>query len=1011
MSHSPRAARPHDVLRYWLGAVRLEESLEVRPLARRAGHPIGVPRLDAPAPGQAYFKLPLDHALAALLAEGDGLRRSLDGALRAFFEGWLHAQYTRAREESELSHLLCFPVVHLPRGELAGLLRLGVRLRFGTDDGATFRVPTRAERQRATYPAPPTEVRIARIPRHDGAWPFFIDTRLLSHPLGVSREAIDALFAALRARESVSEAEMLALVAATLEAADDAPDGPAPHAHEHEVGAQLTRLEAAMRRLLARTETRAAVYSVGIVIDGTQAKTTWHLQRELTALLDAPRDDLPLRPCLDAYLTRTKADAGEVPQRALFDAPALTASQRAAAEHFWGSTFTAVQGPPGTGKTTLILHLCAESLVRQVDGLLDGGAFGSDLLVIASSNNRAVDNVIEPLAAHGALPLALRVGSRQVCAHTLSEQLRQTLRWLQEAERTPPAAHARALTEALAAFARVRAQLAEQLAPRRVARARAAERARLECALRALPESPPAPASRLSVDRARALGEPLSKLEQRLEALSSMCTAKPSMAQVNAVARHYEKTAKTTLPALEAALHDADIALDVPLPPLATPLDVAALLSCWEEGAESFLAQLAALRERITPVLGAAAEAERRQQLQAALAALGPASDEPLPSPGGHDALSRALFAAAVRAREAWARVHARALSDALAVALDTIEQERSLRPLFRSEPERARLLCSLFGVWGSTLLSLGNCLPAEPASVARVVIDEAGQCHPAHAVSALMRCRFAMVIGDVYQLTPVIGLRADDEARLASSLKPPFDAAARAPYRVSSDSHVSAQSLADEAVQTRHVLVDHYRCHPEIIAVSNALCGYGLRIHTTPDSGGAQPDLLRHPLSMLDLRGAQERALGSLWNALERDALLRLVATLLSRGARPADIAVITPYRGQLERLRRGLLDQGVLLEPSPELLEGEPLPRTETGLALGTVHRFQGGERPIVLFSSVVTEARSLPFLNERPNLLNVAISRAQRHFVCLGARDVLLKGALTRKLAEAAKLLSEC
>ena len=1008
MSLSPPAARPDDVLRYWLGAVRLEESLKVRPRARRANYPAGAPRLDAPARGQEYFKLPLAD-LAAPLGQDDALRRPLDGELSAFFESWLHAQYGRTRDETELSHLLCFPVVHLPRGELAGLLRCGVRLRFGSSEGSAFRVPTHAERQRRAYPPPPTEVRITRAPRSEGTWPFFIDTRLLSHPLGIASEAIDALFEALRACDVVGEAQMLALVAATLEAeaADTTTTAPVARRAEDDVAAQLTRLQSAMQALLARSATRATVYPVGIVIDGTQAKTTWHLQRELASLIEAPREDVRARRCLAAYLTRTPVDADTQPQRALFHAPALTETQRRAAEQFWGSTLTSVQGPPGTGKTTLILHLCAEALVRQVDDLLDAQIMGSELLVIASSNNRAVDNVIDPLCANQQLPLALRVGSRPVCEQTLSACLRQTMNWLRKAQSAPAALRTQALAEALERFASVRGRLDEVLAPRRAARAYTATRVRLEQALATLPTTTGAAASapQLSVAVARALDKPLKKLERRLAMLSEMCTVKPSMAQVNAVARHYERTAKVDLPALEAVLRDAGIAFDVPLPPLAAPLDVSALMETWEEGAESFLAQLADLRERVAPVLVGAVGVEKARQLRAELDALGAAPDAPPPA-GGHDALSSELFAAALSVREAWARTHASALQDAVAAALEAAERELSLRPFFRSEPERAKLFCRLFCVWGSTLLSLGNCLPPEPDCIARVVIDEAGQCHPAHAVAALMRSSAAMIIGDVFQLTPVIGLTTDDEARLVRSLRPPVNAATLLPFRVSSESHVSAQSLADQATRTRHALVDHFRCHAEIIAVSDALCAYGLRVHTPSADSGAAASFLAHPVSMRDLRGTQERLLGSLWNELEHDETLRLVAALLGRGAAPADIAVITPYRGQLERLRRGLLSQRVPLEFSPERLEGEqPIARGGSGLALGTVHRFQGGERPIVLFSSVVTELRSLPFLNTRPNLLNVAVSRAQRHFVCLGDRRVLLQGTLTRKLAEAA------
>jgi len=128
----------------------------------------------------------------------------------------------------------------------------------------------------------------------------------------------------------------------------------------------------------------------------------------------------------------------------------------------------------------------------------------------------------------------------------------------------------------------------------------------------------------------------------------------------------------------------------------------------------------------------------------------------------------------------------------------------------------------------------------------------------------------------------------------------------------------------------------------------------------------------------------------------------------LLDRGVRADEIAVITPYRGQLERLRRGFAERRIPLEYSPELSEsgagGE-----RAGVALGTVHRFQGGERSIVLFSSVVTHASSLHFLNARPNLLNVAISRAQHHFICLGHAGVLAQGARTRLLTSTAEALA--
>ncbi|HEY3493614.1 MAG TPA: DEAD/DEAH box helicase, partial [Polyangiaceae bacterium] len=422
------------------------------------------------------------------------------------------------------------------------------------------------------------------------------------------------------------------------------------------------------------------------------------------------------------------------------------------------------------------------------------------------------------------------------------------------------------------------------------------------------------------------------------------------------------------------------------------------------------LSRLAELRDRLARAASSAERARQAERARAELAALESESEATVAAVNVPEALSRELFVRAVAAREAWAQAHAEELVAALATAVRVVEQERSLRSLFRSDPEAARTLCRLFAIWGSTLLSLGNCFPADGGGIARVVIDEAGQCHPAHAVSALLRAEAALVIGDVHQLSPVIELRAHDEDRLLRSCRLATPAELLSPYRVHADATVSTQALADRAVQERAELTDHFRCQPEIIALSDALCDYGLTVHTPRDDRSRQAPYLRRPLSLIDLRGEQARLAGSWYNELELEETLALLESLLSGGIPLEEIAVITPYRGQLECLRRGFSQRRIALESSPELAEADGAGmRRGGGVALGTVHRFQGGERSIVLFSSVVTHVNSLAFLNARPNLLNVAISRAQHHFVCLGHAAVLARGPRSRLLVDGVSTLS--
>ncbi|HEX2876770.1 MAG TPA: AAA domain-containing protein [Polyangiaceae bacterium] len=1026
-------AQGDDVLRYWLAALRLEEALQARPAARSSASGATVPRLEHPSPGQDYFKLPLDAALAELLAKETQLTRRFDAELCGFFETWLHGQYRHRGDETELSHLLCFPVVHLPRGELAGLLRCGVRLRFGSGDSPPFKAPTRAERQRGSYPAAPDQARLTRVVKPGEAWPYFVDTRLLRQPLGVPTESIDAFFEALRSFELVSGRLMLALLTTLLEtvasgsdAASEtvseraeklkaavAKEGTKERAGPAEIEAWLGRLTAAVRRLLEQASSRARVYPVGIVIDGTQAKTTWHLQRELEALVEGERGRWKLASPLGAYLTAQALPPGEAPQRALFPGPALSTSQRSAAEVFWGSDLTAVQGPPGTGKTRLILHLCAEALVRQTEALLEGGSRAhTEQLLITSSNNRAVDNVVEPLDAAQGLPLALRAGSRQSCEEQLLVQLRRTLAWLKRAASEPALERSAHLAREKALFLAQRDAVERLLAPRRRELERAGQRLKL---LRELEQCAPAPSevsvSGVSLAHRQALLLALTPLEKRLQALSKLTESAPAPLAIRALEAHYKRTTKRALPAFTQALSDAQLALDVPLPPrLTARADVEEQLEAWEDAAELGLARLGELREMLVRAASSVERTHRAERLRAELEALG---SEPKQREGGMEvpeALSRELFARAVTAREAWAAAHAEELVTALTTAVRVVEQERSPRSLFRSEPEAARALCRLFAIWGSTLLSLGNCFPADLGGVARVVIDEAGQCHPAHAVSALLRAEAALVIGDVHQLSPVVELGADDEERLLRSCRLATSADLLLPYRVHADAAVSSQSLADRAVKERGKLTDHFRCQREIIALSDALCAYGLSVHTPHADRSRHAPYLRRPVHLVDLRGEQARLAGSWWNELELAETLALIESLRSGGVQLEEIAVITPYRGQLEQLRRGFLERRIALESSSELAEGEGarLGR-RSGVALGTVHRFQGGERSIVLFSSVVTHGSSLAFLNARPNLLNVAISRAQHHFVCLGHAPVLAQGPRSRLLVDGVSTLS--
>jgi superfamily I DNA and/or RNA helicase len=171
------------------------------------------------------------------------------------------------------------------------------------------------------------------------------------------------------------------------------------------------------------------------------------------------------------------------------------------------------------------------------------------------------------------------------------------------------------------------------------------------------------------------------------------------------------------------------------------------------------------------------------------------------------------------------------------------------------------------------------------------------------------------------------------------------------------------------------------------------------------------QAELLESAVGLVPLAGEQRRHLGSWANEAEALEVVAWVQYLLSRGISADDVGVITPFRGQLELLARELGRAGIPLADAQRASEPSSLDlfmAPTRGLAVGTVHRFQGGERSIILLSTALTQASSLRFVDQRVNLVNVAASRARDHLITIGHDATLRAGRFTRALLADARPL---
>lgn len=769
------------------------------------------------------------------------------------------------------------------------------------------------------------------------------------------------------------------------------------------------------------------MYDVALLLDASRNRATFHVQRDLQAAQSLIQEgELPAQSPLAAYLGRRKFGGERKPLLGRWRSGGLTDSQRQAAELFLGSKIAAVQGPPGTGKTHVILSLAADEVVRKASPLTDRAHPGTEVLLVCSTNNRAVDNVVHPLGKDqpdDRLALALRVGSREVIEKVTSVDLQRAKRWLE----THPALTDADYAARVSRFSKLRAEVDAALAPwtRRQQRKERLQRCRAELA--SLREAPPSQAqadlrnvmhslgielTRTIIESPTKVARALGPLCRRLTELSTMAEAERGTAILR-LEQHFKLTQSTALAEAEQTLGSK---LSLALPPVSVAeQSVADQREAWEQAAEDALAPLLELQLALQSQADAVSTQLLERDLQAELRTL---EDEAREAPTSTDAefdwqrlepLLHELFEAATTLREGWALKNKVALVAALQKTIETCKRSRSLRNLLQSSKGPGAWLRRLYPVWGCTLLSLGNVFPPEAEQVERVVVDEAGQCHSAYAASALLRGRSALVIGDVNQLEPVVELSRQDETRVLRGLELRLDAASLEPFRMYEGCHNSAQSVADRVVADRPTLIDHFRCQPEIAAVSETLCGYGLITHTPRRSCVELAAELSRPLLHTPTRGEQQRFAGSWLNEAEIASVVAWTQRLLRAGLSAGDLGIITPFRGQLESLWRSLRAVNVPLE-RPQLedeAQASLFSTANAGVALGTVHRFQGGERRVILFSTTITQRQSLRFVDEHVNLVNVAASRAKEHLVTIGHSATLAAGTHTNVLIESATI----
>ncbi|KAJ5827029.1 hypothetical protein N7447_003792 [Penicillium robsamsonii] len=280
------------------------------------------------------------------------------------------------------------------------------------------------------------------------------------------------------------------------------------------------------------------------------------------------------------------------------------------------------------------------------------------------------------------------------------------------------------------------------------------------------------------------------------------------------------------------------------------------------------------------------------------------------------------------------------------------------------------------------------------------MLCEEAAEVLESHLLTAFLpSVEHAILIGDQQQLRPQVqnyDLSSENPRggsqysldislfeRLVSSNKSPMDCGAPfSTLETQRRMHPSIARLIRETQYPKLKDAPSVSEYPEIIGMRKRLfwLDHGQR------EGGSDADAMST----------------SHWNSHEIDMTVSLVNHLIRQGAyKHGDIAVLTPYLGQLHRLRKRLdelfaivlgdRDQEDLKQAGYADYEAKNKPTIKAALSqtlrVATVDNFQGEEAKVVVISLVRSNTQNQCGFLRTPNRINVLLSRAQHGMYIIG------------------------
>lgn len=265
--------------------------------------------------------------------------------------------------------------------------------------------------------------------------------------------------------------------------------------------------------------------------------------------------------------------------------------------------------------------------------------------------------------------------------------------------------------------------------------------------------------------------------------------------------------------------------------------------------------------------------------------------------------------------------------------------------------------------------------------------IDEAGQAVPQAAAGAIWRSQRVVVVGDPFQIEPVVTI----PAIITDHFSKYFEL-----NESNVHSELSVQSMADRAnsygwyannIWIGTPLRVHRRCIEPMFSIANRIAYNGMMFNSTFE----KPSKVNFQTAYLSIAGSVD---GRHYVPEQAAVIRELLLNEIRFWKGLPDVFVISPFTEISRKLK---WDLGDYLRVEASKFEQTTADDIKDWMKthIGTVHTFQGKQADGVILCLGLDENSkgAASWASAKPNLLNVALTRAKYRFIAIGDKGIWL------------------